>query len=163
VGVHSASDTGYDWPFYGELAGTYFAGHPEIQPATVHVEDRVHPATSDLPEVWPRTDEWHNFRANPRGSVHVLATVDEGTYSGGSMGADHPIAWCREFAGGRAFYTAGGHTRESYAEPLFLAHLTGAIRWAAGLAPGYCGSVGRETPRLAAPRRPPPRVVTPRN
>jgi type 1 glutamine amidotransferase len=140
VGAHSASDTGYDWPFYGELAGTYFAGHPEIQPATVHVEDRAHPATSDLPEVWPRTDEWYNFRANPRGSVHVLATVDEGTYSGGSMGADHPIAWCREFAGGRAFYTAGGHTRESYAEPLFLAHLTGAIRWAAGLAPDIAGA-----------------------
>jgi len=58
VGVHSASDTGYDWPFYGELASTYFAGHPEIQPATVRVEDRAHPATSALPEVWPRTDEW---------------------------------------------------------------------------------------------------------
>lgn len=56
------------------------------------------------------------------------------------MGADHPIAWCREFAGGRAFYTAGGHTRESYAEPLFLAHLTGAIRWAAGLAPDIAGA-----------------------
>jgi type 1 glutamine amidotransferase len=163
VGVHSASDTEYEWPFYGELAGAYFAGHPEIQPATVHVEDRVHPSTSALPEAWPRTDEWYNFRANPRGSVHVLATVDEGTYSGGSMGADHPIAWCQEFAGGRAFYTAGGHTRESYAEPLFIAHLTGAIRWAAGLAPGYCGDAGRETPRRAAPRRPPPRVVTPRN
>jgi type 1 glutamine amidotransferase len=163
VGVHSASDTEYDWPFYGELAGAYFAGHPEIQAATVRVEDRAHPATSALPEAWPRTDEWYNFRANPRGSVHVLATVDEGTYSGGSMGADHPIAWCQEFAGGRAFYTAGGHTRESYAEPLFLAHLTGAIRWAAGLEPGYCGDVGRETPRRVAPRRPPARVVTPRN
>jgi type 1 glutamine amidotransferase len=163
VGVHSASDTEYDWPFYGELAGAYFAGHPEIQPGTLHVEDGAHPATSALPEAWPRPDEWYNFRANPRATVHVLATVDERTYSGGSMGADHPIAWCREFAGGRAFYTAGGHVRESYAEPLFLAHLTGAIRWAAGLAPGYCGNAGRETPRRAVPRRPPPRVVTPRN
>src|SRR5207244_3256904 len=104
------------------------AGHPEIQPATVHVEDRAHPSTSALSENWPRADEWYNFRANPRGRVHVLATVDESTYSGGSMGADYPIAWCQEFAGGRAFYTAGGHTRESWAELLFLAHVAGRER-----------------------------------
>ncbi len=162
VGVHSASDTEYDWPFYGDLVGAYFAGHPEIQPAALRVEDRVHPATAALPEVWPRTDEWYNFRANPRPSVHVLATLDESTYSGGSMGADHPIAWCHEIAGGRAFYTAGGHTRESYAEPLFLAHLTGGILWAAGLEPGYCGNLERQAPRLLVPRRPPPRNLTPR-
>jgi type 1 glutamine amidotransferase len=163
AGVHSASDTEYDWPFYGELVGAYFAGHPEIQPATVRVEDRIHPSTAALPEVWLRTDEWYSFRANPRQSVHVLATVDESTYSGGSMGADHPIAWCHEFDGGRAFYTGGGHTRESYTEPLFVAHLTGAIRWAAGLEAGYCGNVGRDAPRQVMPRRPPARIVKPRD
>ena len=162
VGVHSATDTEYEWPFYGELAGAYFAGHPEIQPAAVHVEDRAHPATSAVPENWPRTDEWYNFRANPRERVHVLATVDETTYSGGSMGADHPIAWCQEFAGGRAFYTAGGHTRESWAEPLFLAHVAGGIRWAAGIESGFCGEIQRSVPRRVAPRSA-PRVVTPRN
>nr|MDQ5873006.1 ThuA domain-containing protein [Acidobacteriota bacterium] len=125
VGVHSASDTEYDWPLYGQLVGAYFAGHPAVQSAVVHVEDRAHPATRTLPETWFRTDEWYDFRSNPRPRVHVLATLDEATYAGGSMGADHPIAWCREVAGGRAFYTAGGHTRESYAEPLFVAHLAG--------------------------------------
>ena len=161
LGVHSASDTEYDWPFYRELVGEYFAGHPAIQAATVRVEDRAHPATSVLPVVWPRTDEWYNFRANPRAGVHVLATLDEGTYSGGSMGADHPIAWCREVAAGRAIYTAGGHTIQSYAEPLFVAHLAGAVRWAAGLEPGDCGKAEREVPGRVVPRRG-PRVVTPR-
>jgi type 1 glutamine amidotransferase len=162
VGVHSASDTEYDWPFYDQLLGEYFAGHPEIQPATVRVEDRSHPATAALPELWPRTDEWYNFRASPRGAVHVLATLDEGTYSGGSMGSDHPIAWCHEVSGGRAIYTAGGHTRESYTEPLFVAHLAGAVRWAAGLEPGYCGPAEREAPRRVEPAPRTPRVVTPR-
>jgi type 1 glutamine amidotransferase len=162
AGVHSASDTEYDWPFYGRLVGEYFAGHPEIQPATVRLEDRAHPATATLPAVWPRTDEWYNFRTSPRRAVHVLATLDEGTYSGGSMGEDHPIAWCHEVFGGRAIYTAGGHTRESYTEPLFVAHLSGAVRWAAGLEPGYCGPTERSAPKQVEPGPRNPRIVTPR-
>jgi type 1 glutamine amidotransferase len=86
----------------------------------------------------PRTDEWYDFRSNPRGTVHVLATIDESTYSGGTMGADHPIAWCHSFKGGRAWYTAGGHTAESYSEADFRRHLLGGILWAAGLAKGNC-------------------------
>jgi type 1 glutamine amidotransferase len=164
AGVHSASDTEYDWPFYGQLLGGYFAGHPAVQPATVRVEDRAHPATAALPELWPRTDEWYNFRASPRSAVHVLATLDEGTYSGGSMGSDHPIAWCHEVSGGRAIYTAGGHTRESYTESLFVAHLAGALAWAAGLEPGYCGQTTRALPQLVTRvPKPTPRVVKPRN
>lgn len=131
VGVHSASDTEYDWPFYGRLVGEYFAGHPAIQTATVHVEDRAHPATAALPETWPRTDEWYNFRANPRPQVTVLATLDETTYTGGTLGADHPIAWAHERLGGRALYTAMGHAAEAYDEPLFRQFLAGALRWAA--------------------------------
>jgi type 1 glutamine amidotransferase len=133
VGVHSASDTEYDWPFYGELVGAYFSKHPAVQPATIRVEDRAHPATAHLGATWERVDEWYNFRTNPRPAVHVLATLDESTYTGGTMGADHPIAWCHEYAGGRAFYTAGGHTVEAYGDPAFREHLLGGIRWAARL------------------------------
>jgi type 1 glutamine amidotransferase len=138
VGVHSAADTEYDWPFYGRLLGAYFQSHPAIQQGTIDVTDRSHPATKHLPARWTRTDEWYSFRSNPRGSVHVLATLDESTYSGGTMGADHPIAWCHPFKGGRAFYTAGGHTIDSYSEPDFRRHLVGGILWAAGLARGGC-------------------------
>ncbi|HKQ75263.1 MAG TPA: ThuA domain-containing protein [Blastocatellia bacterium] len=138
VGVHSATDTEYDWAWYGGLVGAYFQGHPAIQSARIMIEDGSHPSTSALPVEWRRTDEWYNFRSNPRGRVKVLAKLDETTYSGGSMGADHPIAWCQLYAGGRAWYTAGGHTRESYAEPLFRQHLLGGIQFTAKIKDGPC-------------------------
>ena len=140
VGIHSAADTEYAWSWYGGLVGAYFASHPAIQQATVKVADRVDPSTSMLPKRWVRTDEWYNFQTNARASVHVLATLDETTYSGGTMGFDHPIAWSQNYDGGRAWYTAGGHTPESYSEPLFLAHLLGGIQFAAGVKPADPGS-----------------------
>ena len=140
VGIHSASDTEYGWSWYGRLVGTYFESHPAIQQATVHVVDREHPATRPLPEVWSRIDEWYDFRTNPRGKVHVLATLDEKTYTGGTMGADHPIAWCQNFDGGRSWYTAMGHTAESYSDPLFLLHLWGGIQSGAGIGGGSCAA-----------------------
>ncbi len=135
LGVHSASDTEYAWPFYGRLVGAYFRRHPAIQSATVDVIDRRNPATAPLPSVWRRVDEWYDFRSNPRGRVHVLATVDERSYWGGGMGTDHPIAWCHEDLGGRAFYTAMGHTIAAYREPVFLAHLRGALGYILGRGP----------------------------
>ena len=124
VGIHSATDTEYSWPFYGELVGAYFESHaPGTASATVLVSDSDHPSSSSLPERWVRTDEWYSFQANPRGDVHVLATLDEQTYSGGTMGADHPIAWCHNYEGGRSWYTAGGHTASAYSEPDFVDHI----------------------------------------
>ena len=137
VGIHSASDTEYHWPWYGRLIGAWFASHPQIQHATIRIEDANHPSTKGLPASWERTDEWYNFRSDPRGAVHVLASLDESTYTGGAMGSDHPIAWCQNVDGGRSWYTAMGHTRESYAEPLFRLHLWGGIESAAGIA-GDC-------------------------
>jgi cytochrome c len=137
VGVHSAADTEHDWPWYGRLVGAYFKNHPAIQRATVNVTDPRHLSTAGLPRRWVREDEWYNYASNPRRAVRVLATVDEITYAAGdgAMGRDHPIAWVHEFDGGRAWYTGGGHTEASYAEPLFRSHLLGGIRYAAGLAP----------------------------
>jgi cytochrome c len=140
VGIHAAADTEYDWDWYGDLVGAYFKSHPATQPATIVVADQVHPSTASLPQLWTRTDEWYDFRTNPRGNVHVLATVDEGTYTGGTMGFDHPIAWYHDFDGGRAWYTGLGHTRASYTEPLFLSHLLGGIQYAAGQIPADGGA-----------------------
>ncbi|RCG24011.1 sugar-binding protein [Sphaerisporangium album] len=142
VGVHAAADTEYDWPFYGQLVGAWFASHPAIQQVTVRVDDQTHPSTTGLPAAWVRTDELYNYRTNPRGVARVLARLDESTYTGGSMGADHPITWCHPFQGGRAWYTGLGHTQQSYAEPLFRGHVLGGIRWAAGVAAGDCGGGG---------------------
>ena len=132
VGVHAATDTEYDWPFYGETVGAYFASHPKGTPtAIVRVEDANHPSTKGLPKAWTRVDEWYNFKKNPRPNVRVLATVDETSYEGGTLGADHPVIWAREAGASRAWYTALGHTPESYADPVFLAHLLGGIQYAA--------------------------------
>jgi len=140
VGIHAAADTLHNWPWYGGLVGAYFVSHPAIQQASVKVADQVDPSSSMLPKRWVRTDEWYNFDKNPRATVHVLATLDETTYSGGTMGFDHPIAWSHFYDGGRAWYTAGGHTPESFNEPLFQAHLLGGIQFAAGVKQADPGS-----------------------
>jgi type 1 glutamine amidotransferase len=134
VGIHAASDTGYDWPWYGGLVGTYFLRHPAIQPATLKVVDPSHVSTRHLPLEWRRTDEWYDFQHGLDADITVLIRIDETTYRGGRMSADHPMAWYHHYDGGRAWYTALGHTIASYAEPLFLEHVRGGILWAAGLA-----------------------------
>jgi type 1 glutamine amidotransferase len=146
AGVHSAADTEYTWAWYDGLLGAHFKSHPSIQTATIVVEDATHVSTAHLPARWTRTDEWYNFQTNPRAAVHVLATLDETTYAAGldAMG-DHPIAWCHVYDGGRAWYTAAGHTAESYADPDFRTHLLGGIQSAAGLAPGPCGGATAST------------------
>jgi type 1 glutamine amidotransferase len=135
VGVHAASDTEYDWPWYGGIVGTYFRRHPAIQSATLNVVDPSHGSTRHLPIRWTRTDEWYDFRHDLDPDIPVLIRIDEWTYRGGRMGANHPISWYHAYDGGRAWYTAIGHTIESYAEPLFLQHLLGGISWAAAAAP----------------------------
>jgi uncharacterized protein len=133
VGVHLAAGTERDWEFFGDLVGARFTRHPQFQRAVVTVEDQRHPATTHLPAQWGFSDEWYEFDANPRGHVRVLASVDERRYEGGEMGPDHPLAWCHENCGGRAFYTALGHAAAAYADPDFRAHLAGALTWAARL------------------------------
>jgi type 1 glutamine amidotransferase len=132
VGVHSASDTEYDWPWYRTMLGTAFGSHPPIQQGTVIVVDPGQPSTRALPDPWVRTDEWYNFPEQPTG-VSVLVRVDESTYTGGTMGVVHPISWQHAFEGGRAWYTAMGHTACSFSERAFLDHLLGGIEWAAGI------------------------------
>jgi cytochrome c len=141
AGIHAASDTEYDWPWYAGLVGAYFNGHPAQQTATIKVNGGSNPATAELPKRWTRFDEWYNFRNYTDGSVRVLARLDESTYDAGStaMGDDHPIAWCHPYDGGRAFYTGLGHTNASYSEPEFLSHLLGGIQQVAGVAKFNCG------------------------
>ncbi|GMQ80704.1 MAG: hypothetical protein BMS9Abin05_0132 [Rhodothermia bacterium] len=134
MGIHSASDTEFRWPWYGRLVGGYFISHPTIQEAKLSIVDTNHPATQTLPDTWIRTDEWYNIRyTNP--DVNVLITIDESSYDprDNEPGADpHPLAWYHEFDGGRSFYTALGHVKESYSEPLFRDHISGGLRYVVG-------------------------------
>ena len=131
VGIHCATDTETDWPWYGKLAGAYFNGHPDIQKANLAVVDKSHSSTAMLPDSWIRTDEWYNFK-DINQEINILIKIDESSYEGGTNGVNHPVAWYHTFDGGRSFYTALGHTKESYSEKLFLQHLLGGIKWAAG-------------------------------
>lgn len=131
VGVHSTTDTEHDWPWFGGLVGTSFLSHPAQSSGRLVVEDSANPSTTFLPPTWTRTDEWFNFTTNPRTSVQVLLSLDESSYSGGTMG-DHPIAWCHDYDGGRAWYTGLGHNASAYNEPFFRLHLLGGIQYAAG-------------------------------
>ena len=138
VGLHAATDAMHAVPWYSRLTGgsARFRNHPAQQTATMRVESPTHPSTEMLPKEWIRFDEWYNFTANPRADVHVLLTLDESTYNGGSMGAAHPIAWCHNFEGGRSWYEGAGHVDAAYSDPTFLAHLLGGIEWTAGVVEG---------------------------
>lgn len=147
VGIHSAADTEYDWPWYGNLVGAYFQSHPHNQTATVEIEQGDHPATEHLNASWSHFDEWYNFQSNPRDRVNVLLSVDENSYSPGegAMG-DHPIAWYHSIESGRAFYSGLGHTSAAYSDPDFIAHIEGGLIWA--------GRLGAKVPEWDGP--PPP-------
>ncbi|QTE01741.1 ThuA domain-containing protein [Streptomyces cyanogenus] len=136
AGVHAAACTEYGWPYHGELLGARFTRHPALQPGRALATDPGHPATRRLPAVWDFTDEWYDFDHPPAGRARILLCADETSYDGGGMGADHPLAWCREQgpAGGRVFYTTLGHAAGAYRAPVFLAHLNGGLTWAARLA-----------------------------
>jgi cytochrome c len=131
VGIHSATDTEYDWIWYSKLVGANFVSHPKQQNAKILVVDKNHPSTKHLPDTWERFDEWYNFK-NFNPDVHVLAKIDEKSYEGGNMGDDHPMAWYHDYDGGRAFYTEFGHTEESYVDSNYLKHILGGIQYAIG-------------------------------
>jgi cytochrome c len=135
VGIHAATDTEYDWPWYNKLAGGQFLSHPgnpNVRKGQVTVRDKNHPATEGLPDTFEKTDEFYDFK-NFNEDVKVLMTIDEASYGDAKMnrGANHPMVWYHEYDGGRVFYTAFGHTDETFMEPLFLQHFWGGLRWAA--------------------------------
>ncbi len=135
VGIHAAADTEYGWPWYGRLVGAYFTGHPPGTPeGVITVVDSTFVATSHLPATWNKADEWYDFRTTNR-FRNILLTVDEFSYKTPEQGPvtpSHELAWYHEFDGGRSFYTALGHTSESYTDPLFVEHIRGGMQWAIG-------------------------------
>ena len=126
-GIHAAADTEFEWPWFGKLVGGYFAGHPQVQEADIHVNMPKHPTVRHLPKIWTRTDEWYNYKKlNPE--MQVLLYLDENSYEGGTNGDAHPIAWMRKTGyGGISIYTGLGHTIQSYSEPDFKEHILQSI------------------------------------
>ena len=157
MGLGSAIETEPEWGFLTGVLGARAASRTDNALGTIKVADRVHDASKDLPEYWNWTDRWYNFDTNVRGVSHVLMTVVEEPFAtqpdyrvlnaiDGTMGADHPVAWCKDYQGGRSFYTALGSSQASFSDSNFKKHLYGALRWTAGIAdPVYsdCGATVR--------------------
>jgi glucose/arabinose dehydrogenase/PKD repeat protein/type 1 glutamine amidotransferase len=141
LGIHNAAlaQPGSAW-FTGLIGSRPATSPTTVQRAVVEVGDRVHPATKALPLSWTRSDVWPNWSPNPVGTVHSVASVREASYTAGTgaNGPYHPISWCRDYTGGRSFYTGMGATAASYQEKAFRTHLLGALEWAAGLVRGDC-------------------------
>ncbi|AQT60649.1 ThuA domain-containing protein [Cellvibrio sp. PSBB023] len=140
VGIHSASDTEYDWDWYTKMVGRTFHIHPANQTAELEVIDRKFPGLDRMPDRFLWTDEWYEFGAERIKGLNYILAVDEKTYDpraqwgekkGVGMGKFHPIAWYHNYDGGRAFYTALGHLPATYSDTLFLEHIYGGIYWAA--------------------------------
>ena len=142
VGIHSASGAERDWPWFWELLGGKFLRHPKLQTFTIRVVDRDDPSTAHLPATFQWTDEFYFLDHMPKG-LHVLLAGDLTTlndpakdkYPGKQFGDEFPLAWKHEFEGGRAWYTALGHQKEHYSDPVFMQHILGGILWAMGATP----------------------------
>lgn len=140
VGVHSASDTEYGWPWYRKLVGHMFRAHPPIQTAVLTVEERNFPGMDRFARRALVTEEWYEFTPAESDQLHYLLAVDESTYAprekstlrdGRGAPGFHPVSWYHAYDGGRAFYTALGHLPATYSDQVFMQHLFGGIYWAA--------------------------------
>jgi uncharacterized protein len=140
VGIHSASDTEFGWPWYRKLVGRMFYIHPAVQTAVLAVSERNFPGMERFPRRFLFTDEWYEFGPAESDQLHVLLTLDETTYkpqttwadkAGKGMGAFHPVSWYQAYDNGRSFYTALGHLPATYIDAAFRHHLFGGIYWAA--------------------------------
>jgi type 1 glutamine amidotransferase len=128
IGIHSAADTLYQWSEYGQLVGAYFKEHPWTKTAAVIVEDQGHPAVAGAESPFRLLEEFYTFQQNPRGSVHVLLSLDPRSVD---ADGDFPLAWTQTIGRGRAYYNALGHFDATWNEPWFRRQLAAAIQWTA--------------------------------
>lgn len=131
VGIHAATTTEYEWPWYNKLIGAYFDGHPEPQKASYKKIDNTFYPTKTFPDTLQWMDEIYNFRS-VQDSLHYTITIDEKSYTGGKMGGFHPVSWYHTFEGGRVFYISLGHFDSAYSDPMFTTIIYNGLRWAAG-------------------------------
>ncbi|WP_111642476.1 ThuA domain-containing protein [Marinimicrobium alkaliphilum] len=140
VGIHSASDTEYDWDWYTKMIGRTFHIHPANQTAQLEVLDRDFPGMERMPDKFWWTDEFYEFGPERVDTLNYLLSVDGDTFDPYAKRGEQkesqemdfrPIAWYHEYDGGRAFYTALGHIPATYEDRLFLEHIYGGLMWAA--------------------------------
>lgn len=130
-GSHSATDTLYTWPEYGELIGGIFDGHPWVREAPVDVEDPENPIVAHMAPSFRAEEEFYQFRAFSRDAVRVLLTLDPRGLNP-APDRDLPLAWVRGYGKGRVFYSAFGHFPLSFRSPPLRTMLKQALLWLTG-------------------------------
>ena len=136
VGIHSASGSEREWPWYWAMLGGKFLRHPPLQEFKIKVIDPDHPATDFLGGTWDWEDEPY-YLNNLNHDIHILLALDytqlkdkdDAQGPGLQFGSYTPLSWCHTFDGGRQFYTALGHKKEYYKDEKFLKHILGGIQW----------------------------------
>jgi type 1 glutamine amidotransferase len=139
VGIHSATGSERNWPYFWSVMGGKFVRHPKIQKFTVRVQDAKHPATKDIPATFEWEDECY-YVDNVSPAIKPLLVTDpaklddpkKAEYPGDRFGDSLPLAWYQTFDGGRQFYTALGHRKEHYADPILRKQILGGILWVMG-------------------------------
>jgi len=128
LAIHAAADSHYHWPWYSRMIGAHFQRHPAGTPkGRVTVVAPGDPVVEGLPRSIERTDEWYYFEDYDPVSK-VLVTLDPASIGESDINPN-PVAWTRQINEGRIFYTAMGHTTESYSEPFFLEHVAKGLDW----------------------------------
>jgi type 1 glutamine amidotransferase len=142
IGFHHATLLGeFDgypmWPWFSQfMGGIRFTDYiPKFATATVVVEDPSHAVMKGLaPTFVVDQEEWYTWDKSPRPNVHVLARVDESTYSPDTrtkMGGDHPVVWTNEHYKAQNVYIFMGHHPELFHNPAFTTIFRNSILWAA--------------------------------
>ena len=136
VGIHSATGSERQWPWFWKVLGGKFRRHPPLQEFDIKIVDRDHPSVMHLPDTWTWEDEcYYTDHLNPGIQVIMAADLNsveddkKQAYPGTTFGQQIPLSWCQELYGGRQWYTALGHKKEYYANPEFTSHLLGGILW----------------------------------
>jgi uncharacterized protein (TIGR03437 family) len=153
-GAHSATDTFYNWPEYGDMIGAYFNGHPWVQSVSIDFEDPAFPAFSGFDLGLTIQDEIYQFRNFSRDRARVLMSLDTRSVDLNAPGVnpntdDFPITWIRNYGSGRVFYTALGHFNETWRDARFQQILSGALLWLTGQVEADATPRPRRKPQLA--------------
>ncbi|MGH9755809.1 MAG: ThuA domain-containing protein [Blastocatellia bacterium] len=138
LGIHSATDTFYKWPEYGQMIGGYFNKHPWNQDTevTIKAEDRAHPVTRHLPEGWSMKEEIYQIKDFiGRDKAHVLVSLDQTKTDMNKPGVeakDFPLVWWRDYGKGKVMYNAMGHRPDVWTKDWYQTMIVNSIKWGTG-------------------------------
>jgi hypothetical protein len=141
VAAHSGIAAFYEWPEFGEMFGGFFDNHPwNVVEGRVRVEQPDFPAMRHFPSTFTRTEEFYVLRPEPysRSKVRVLASLDPASLDLKNPNLrrtdnDFPVAMSKTYGKGRTFWSAFGHTSETWDDPAIQKMYFEAMKWALGM------------------------------